>query len=126
MSALSAASLPAQLRWMPLISTVGYDRSPLLSELERGAVSELSMTRTRWPADLGRALARLTEPIDDVLGVVTPHAAWWGRYPARRALITGMAGCPEAFWGWDRHRWVTVLRYSDPQIRQLEPVKVSS
>ena len=30
-----------------------------------------------------------------------------------------MAGCREAFWGWDRHRWVTVLRYSDPQIRQI-------
>ena len=81
MSALSAASLRAELRWTPLISAAGYDRSPLLSELERGAASELSTARTRWPTELSRRLARLTVPIDDVLAVVTPHAAWWGRYP---------------------------------------------
>ena len=119
MSAVSAASLHAELRWTPLISAVGYDRSPLLSEVERGAVFELSTTRTRWPTELSRMLARLTVPIDDLLAVVTPHAAWWGRYPARRALITGMAGCREAFWGWDRDRWLAVLRGVDPQIRQI-------
>lgn len=118
MSALPATAKPRPA-WVLALSDRRYDRAPLLTECERAAVSELSSSRTRWPTDLSGALVRLTEPIDDVLGVVTPHAAWWGRYPARRALITGMAGGREAFWGWDRHRWVNALRDNDPQIRQI-------
>ena len=104
--------------WVLALSASRYDRSPVLSARERAAVSELAGSRTRWPADLSLALARLTAPIDDVLSVVCPQAAWWGRYPARRALVAAMAGSTEAFWGWDRDRWAGVAGDSDAQIRQ--------
>ena len=90
-----------------------------MSEAERAAVGELAGQRTRWPPELSAAVARLTEPIDDVLRIVTPQAPWWGRYPARRALVAAMAAEESAFWGWDRDRWLGVLPDTDPQIRQL-------
>lgn len=105
--------------WVLALSGSDYDRSPLLTASERAAVSELSTSRTRWPSELSAAVARLTKPMDDVLGVVTPQAAWWGRYPTRRTLIAGMAGGAQAFWGWDREGWASMLRDTDPQIRQI-------
>ena len=69
--------------WVLALSDRRYDRQPGLSEAERVAVGELAGQRTRWPPELSVALARLTEPIDDVLRIVTPQAPWWGRYPAR-------------------------------------------
>jgi integrase len=105
--------------WALALTGNRYDRSPLLTATELAAVSELAGSRTRSPADLSLALARLTEPMDDVLSVVTPQAAWWGRYPTRRALVAGMAGNAEAFWAWDRDRWAGVSRESDAQIRQI-------
>jgi integrase len=105
--------------WVLALAGECYDRSPRLTARERAAVAELRGSRTRWPSDLSAAVVRLTKPIDDVLGVVTPQAAWWGRSPARRALVAGMAGGAESFWGWDRDRWVEVLRDSDAQIRQI-------
>jgi integrase len=105
--------------WVLALSANGYDRQPRLTEAERAAVSELAGQRTRWPPELSGALARLTDPIDDVLRIVTPQAPWWGRYPARRALVAAMAAEEGAFWGWDRDRWLRVLAGTDPQIRQL-------
>ena len=105
--------------WVMALADRRYDRTPQLSSAERAALGELSESRTRWPPALAATVARLTEPIDDVLAVVTPHAAWWGRYPARRALVTGMAARTDAFWAWDRDRWLRVVRESDPQIRQI-------
>jgi integrase len=117
-SALAAAS-DGRRGWVLPLADRRYDRSPRLSAAERSALAELSGSRTRWPAELAAAVTRLTEPIDDVLAVVTPQAPWWGRYPARRALVTGMARETDAFWGWDRDRWLRVLAGSDPQIRQI-------
>ena len=105
--------------WVMALADRRYDRTPQLSAAEQAALGELSGSRTRWPPALAATVARLTEPIDDVLAVVTPHTAWWGRYPARRALVTGMAARTDAFWAWDRDRWLRVVRESDPQIRQL-------
>ena len=105
--------------WVMALADRRYDRTPQLSAAEQAALGELSGSRTRWPPALAATVARLTEPIDDVLAVVTPHTAWWGRYPARRALVTGMAARTDAFWAWDRGRWLRVVRESDPQIRQL-------
>ena len=105
--------------WVLALSANCYDRRPGLTEAERAAVGELAGQRTRWPPELSGALARLTEPIDDVLRIVTPQAPWWGRYPARRALVAAMAAEDSAFWGWDRDRWLRVLAGTDPQIRQL-------
>jgi integrase len=117
------SALPAREQrgpaWVLALSGNDYDRSPLLTASERAAVSELSTSRTRWPSDLSAAVARLSQPMDDVLEVVTPQAAWWGRYPTRRALIAGMAAGEQSFWGWDRQAWVRVLGDSDPQIRQI-------
>jgi integrase len=104
--------------WELALSGHRYDRSPALTATELAAVAELAGSRTRWPADLSLALARLTEPIDDVLSVVCPQAAWWGRYRARRALVGAMANGGEAFWGWDRGRWAGVALECDAQIRQ--------
>jgi integrase len=118
MSALPAVEQDATA-WVLALSGNDYDRSPWLTASERAAVAQLSRSRTRWPTELGAAVARLTEPMDDVLGVVAPQAAWWGRSPTRRALIAGMAGGEDAFWGWDRARWHRVLGDSDPQIRQV-------
>jgi len=118
MSALPAVEQGAT-PWVLALSGNDYDRSPWLTTSERAAMSVLSASKTRWPSDLSSAVVRLTEPMDDVLGVVAMQAAWWGRYPTRRALIAGMADGPQAFWGWDRQGWASVLRNSDPQIRQV-------
>jgi hypothetical protein len=121
MTALAAERLEDRPKpvWAPALSANAYDRRPGLTEAERAAVGELAGQRTRWPPELSGALARLTEPIDDVLRIVTPQAPWWGRYPARRALVAAMAAEETAFWGWDRDRWLWVLARIDPQIRQL-------
>jgi hypothetical protein len=105
--------------WVLALSASRYDRRPGLTGAERAAVEELAGQRTRWPPDLSEAVARLTDPIDDVLRIVTPQAPWWGRYPARRALVAAMASEESAFWAWDRDRWSRVLAGIDPQIRQL-------
>ena len=105
--------------WVLALSASHYDRRPGLSEAERAAVGELAGQRTRWPAELSAVVARLTDPIDDVLRIVTPQAAWWGRGPARRALVAAMSAEASAFWGWDRDRWLRVLAGGDAQIRQL-------
>ena len=105
--------------WVLALSANHYDRRPGLSEAERAAVGELAGQRTRWPAELSAAVARLTDPIDDVLRIVTPRAPWWGRGPVRRALVAAMAAEASAFWGWDRDRWLGVLAGTDAQIRQL-------
>jgi integrase len=121
MTALVAEHLEDRPRlvWVLALSDRRYDRRPGLSEAERAAVGELAGQRTRWPPELSGAVARLTEPIDDVLRIVTPQAPWWGRYPARRALVAAMAVEGGAFWGWDRDRWLGVLVDTDAQIRQL-------
>jgi site-specific recombinase XerD len=105
--------------WVLALSDRGYDRRPGLTGAERAAVGELAGQRKRWPPELSAALVRLTEPIDDVLRVVTPQAPWWGRYPARRGLVAAMAAEDSAFWAWDRERWLGVLLDTDAQIRQL-------
>ena len=121
MTALAAERLEDWPRpaWVLALSASRYDRQPGLTDAERAAVGELAGQRTRWPPELSLTVARLTEPIDDVLRIVTPQAPWWGRYPARRALIAAMAAEESAFWGWDRDRWLGVLAGSDAQIRQL-------
>jgi site-specific recombinase XerD len=105
--------------WALALSANHYDRRPGLSEAERAAVSELAGQRTRWPAELSAVVARLTDPIDDALRIVTPQAAWWGRGPVRRALVAAMATEESSFWAWDGRRWLRVLRDTDAQIRQL-------
>jgi hypothetical protein len=118
MTALTAHA-PTGPRWSPLLTAAGYDRRPELTAGERSALAELHRSPPRWRTGLSTAVARLTGPIDDVLAVVTPSTAWWGRYPARRALVAGMAGDHDSFWGWDRDRWLTVLGDSDAQIREI-------
>ena len=96
-----------------------YDRRPGLTEAERAAVSELAGQRTRRPEELSSAVARLTDPIDDVLGVVTPHAARWGRGPVRRALVAAMAGAEECLLGVGSRPVAQRAPRLDAQIRQL-------
>ena len=121
MTSLSAAGVKDAPRptWVLALSANHYDRRRALTDPERAAVGELAGQRTRWPTECSVAVARLTDPIDDVLRVVTPQAAWWGRGPVRRALVAGMNAHRSAFWAWDRERWLRVLRDTDPQIRQL-------
>ena len=70
MTALAAERLEDRPRpvWVLALSANAYDRPPGLSAAERAAVGELAGQRTRWPPELSAAVARLTEPIDDVLG----------------------------------------------------------
>ena len=63
----------------------GYDRRTELSVAERDALASVSASKHRWPADAAVTLARLTDPVDDVLAFVTPQAVWWGRSPTRTA-----------------------------------------
>ena len=118
MSALPALTLP-QSAWVLALSDRRYDRSPQLTATEQTALVELCRSPARWRTELSAAVARLTEPIDDVLAVVVPQAAWWGRYPARRAIVSAMAARQETFWAWDREQWLAVLGDSDAQIRQI-------
>ena len=69
MTALAAERLEDRPRpvWVLALSDRRYDRRPGFREVERAAVGELAGQRTRWPAELSVAVARLTEPIDDVL-----------------------------------------------------------
>jgi integrase len=117
-TAVAAAERPRPV-WRLALEDRRYDRDPRLTPAEHAALSELYHTPTAWRTDRSGAVARLTVPIDDVLCVVTPHAAWWGRLPARRALVGAMVQRREAFWAWGRPEWVAVLRDSDAQIRQI-------
>jgi hypothetical protein len=96
-----------------------YDRRPHLSLGERDALAVLHARRYRPPVDVTARLARLTAPVDDVLGHVAPRAVWWGRSPSRAAVLAGIAGEEMVFWGWDRDQWVRVLRATHPNIRQV-------
>jgi integrase len=95
------------------------DRCPTLSAGEREALSMLERFRYRWPNDVVSTLERLTAPVDDVLTFVAPQAVWWGRSPTRTSLMLAIRREREAFWAWDHDRWLTVLRNTDAQIRQL-------
>jgi integrase len=71
------------------------------------------------PRQAAAALRRLADPVEDVVAFVTPRAARWARLPMRSALLHATDAEHEAFWGWDRERWVAVLERTDPQVRQL-------
>jgi integrase len=96
-----------------------YDRRAGVSTAERDALAAVQASKYRWPAGAAVALARLTDPVDDVLAFVTPRAVWWGRSPTRAAMLAGIASEGMVFWGWDRDQWVRVLRGTHPNIRQV-------
>jgi integrase len=96
-----------------------YDRRTELTVVKRDALALLEAHKYRWPAHVTIALERLTRPVDDVLGYVTPQAVWWGRSPTRSAVLAGIAGEEMMFWGWDRDQWVRVLRATHPNVRQV-------
>jgi len=103
--------------WVLALAGNHYDRSPGLTRRERAALATLG--RPRWWHDLRGTAARLTEPIEDVIGVTTPGPGWWGCSPVRHDLAAGMAATHQSFWGWDRQRWLGILSESDADIRQI-------
>jgi site-specific recombinase XerD len=115
-----AAALRAELHPPPWPSGIArYDRRTGLSAAERDALSAVAASRNRWPAGAALTLARLTEPVDDVLAFVTPRAVWRGRSPSRAAVLAGIAREEMVFWGWERDQWIGVLRATHPNIRQV-------
>ena len=114
----AAATHPAR-RWRSPLDVATYDRRATLSAQERRALALLDRHRYRWPAELAAALERLTRPIDDVLAFIAPQAVWWGRSPTRGALLVAMRDRQEAFWGWDREQWISLLRGTHSNFRQL-------
>ena len=69
--------------WIPGLNVGRYDRATGLSAGERRALRTLGRARTTWPKEVAPALARLLEPIEDVITFVALRAQWWGRAPAR-------------------------------------------
>ena len=105
--------------WVAGLSAERYDRAAALSAREQRALRALPHGRGRWPREVAPGLARLTWPIEDVLTFVAPRAQWWGRAPARGALLVGMRREGQAFWGFDRACWLRTLQRTDPDVRQL-------
>ena len=105
--------------WVAALSPERYDRTAALSAGERRALRALPHGRGRWPREVAPGLARLTGPIDDVLTFVAPRAQWWGRAPARSALLVAMRREGQTFWAFDRACWLRVLQATDADVRQL-------
>jgi integrase len=105
--------------WVAGLSAERYDRGGALSVGEQRALRALPLGRGRWPREVAPGLARLTWPIEDVLTFVAPRAQWWGRAPARGALLVAMRREGQAFWGFDRAGWLRTLQRTDPDVRQL-------
>ena len=79
MSAL-AANCEDGPSWTPLIDPARYDRRPGLSGPERAALAALAKRPQRWPRGVGDAVARLLDPINDVLDLAGCDASHvWGR-----------------------------------------------
>lgn len=120
MSALAAvAPAPGANVWTSPLAAASYDRRATLSAEERDALELVARCRYRWPEGAAEALERLTGPIDDVLDFVAPRAVWWGRSPTRGELLLAMRVKRQAFWGWDRERWIAVLSETHSNVRQL-------
>ena len=113
------ASVCADARLDPAV----YDRDVSLTVEERSALEALAglwgrcPREPRWPDGARAALTRLRAPIDDVLFLLADSQRW-AHWPARFALLMAMRAQDEAFWGWDRDTWVTVLRGSNKDVRQ--------
>jgi len=99
-----------------------YDRRGGLTVGERDALEAFAALRGRGgrvPRHAAAELRRLVDPVDDVLAFVAPRAKWWGRLPARSALLNAMHAERLAFWAWDRDRWVGVIGRTDADVREL-------
>ncbi|MCA1697750.1 MAG: hypothetical protein LC790_02135 [Actinobacteria bacterium] len=107
--------------WVGALCDRAYDRGSELSGAEREALAAfVARGRGGRPSrEVAACLARLTEPIEDVLGFVAPRSKWWGRLPARSALLGAIDAEQEAFWGWEREQWIGALERADPDVRQL-------
>src|SRR5206468_1824659 len=79
-----------------------------LAAAERDALAASAALRGRGgrvTRQTAAELARLVDPIEDVLAFVAPRAQWWGRLPAGSALLHAMHTEQQAFWAFDRERW---------------------
>ena len=88
-----------------------YDRRGELAAAERDALAASAALRGRGgrvTRQTAAELARLVDPIEDVLAFVAPRAQWWGRLPAGSALLHAMHTEQQAFWAFDRGGWVVV------------------
>ncbi len=89
----------------------------MLSAGEHRALTLLDEHRYRWPSGVADALQRLIAPIDDALDVIESHPNWWGRSTTRSLLMRGARDHELAFWGWDRERWLRILRGANNNYR---------
>lgn len=106
-------------RFLAALDAAIYDRRPDLDERERRALDWLARrTRCAWPKWVYADLARLVAPVEDVLAFVAPRSRWWGHTAARGELMCAMAREGEAFWAFERQRWVSVLEGTHADVRQ--------
>lgn len=116
----AAHGAPAPV-WVLALADRVYDRDGELSSAERDALEAFATLRGRGgrvARDTAAELVRLVAPIEDVLAFVAPRAQWWGRVPARSALLHAMHTEQQAFWAWDREDWARVLGRVDADVRQ--------
>jgi hypothetical protein len=104
---------PADSSWLWPADPQRYDKSPVLSPLERAALRSLGSnviewrheTEPEWPA-----LARILQPLSDArasLYTPTRHHRRW----ADRAVAYLLYAClseDRVFWGWDENAWTRV------------------
>ena len=119
MTALAAGQQDG-LGWTPLIDPERYDRRPGLSGPERAALAALAKRPQRWPRGVGDAVARLLDPINDVLDLAGCDASHsWARSVTRGELLIAMSRERSAFWRWDREHWARTVAACDVDVRQL-------
>lgn len=94
------------------IDTTGYDRSPLLTDLEREGLKRLladwgDRQRSSVPKDLGFRLLRLLQPLYDILDTLGVQRR--SCLIAITALCGSMHEHRTVYWAWSEREWAVLL-----------------
>ena len=108
-----------QERRLWLIDLTRYDRSPLLTDAEYEGLGRLfaqwaDQQHSSVPKDLGFQLARLLQPLYDILD--TLGILWRSSLITIATLCRGMQESRTVYWAWSEQQWAvlladTILRY---------------
>src|SRR5690242_7213253 len=99
-------------KWTWPVDLARYDRTPTLSRREKEQIAYLATRHVGsgagpWPENCKAALARLIQPLREVLNRVTKDASF--RHHAIRALMKEMHRRCRPYWSWSNEEWLATV-----------------